>query len=340
MLTKVSIIIPARNEEKYIAKCLDSIINSGYPKELLTVYVCDGLSIDKTADIVAFYASHFSFIKLLINKDKTTPHALNLGLRADTSDIKIILGAHSEISIDFISNNIRIFNNSGNENLMCVGGIIENIYESNKSEIIGLAMASPFGVGNANFRTGGKDGFVDTVAFGAYKNEIFEKIGYFNEELIRNQDDEFNYRIIKNGYLIYLSKEIKSKYYVRSSFKKLFSQYFQYGYWKVFVNKKHNTITTGRQLVPMLFVIFIILGGIISLMFVKLALIYMIGWILYILIALFYIIKLTKRIKQYHLILYTFLLLHIGYGLGYLKGIVDFVIFKKKPNLKLHKLTR
>lgn len=326
----VSISIPCRNEEKYIARCLYSIVSCTYPKELLNVYVCDGNSIDRTQEIIQEFQSKYPFIHLLINEKQTTPHALNLGIKADDSDIKIILGAHAEIAPNYIEKCIETFKIS--KQIACVGGVLENITEDKDTEVIAKAMSSSFGVGNAYFRTGNYSGYVDTVAFGAYKREVFEKIGFFDEQLIRNQDDEFNFRLLKAGYKIYLSSEIRAAYYVRSSFSKLFKQYFQYGYWKVFVNKKHQSVTTFRQLVPFLFVLFFLFSWIFFLIPIPFfRWIYFTGIILYIIAASAFAIKITDSVNTFFKTIYVFFILHFSYGFGYLLGIKDFLILNTSP---------
>lgn len=338
MNKSVAIIIPCRNEELYIEKCINSILNSNYPIELIHVYVCDGISDDKTIAIVKKLSNENPQIKLLVNQKQTTPFALNLGLKAATQDVKIILGAHAEVTPNFIKENvITLFDK---ENVACAGGIIDNVYENNTAKIIGLAMSSQFGVGNAHFRTGVKDGFVDTVAFGAYKKEIFEAIGYFDEDLVRNQDDEFNFRLLKNGFKIYLSQKIRSNYYVRGSFSKLFKQYYQYGYWKVFVNQKHKTITTLRQIVPLLFVCFLLFGSIFSIVFPVLTYVYLAILLSYVAMAFFFAIKKSKAVKTVFLLAFTFFELHLSYGLGYLLGVIEFLIFRKTPSKKSKTLSR
>lgn len=334
----VSIIIPCRNEEKYIEKCILSIIHSNFPQELLTVYVCDGMSDDNTRSIIEKISQQHPQVKLLDNLKKTTPFALNLGLKTSSDDIKIILGAHSEVDKDFIIENVKAF--EMDEKIGCTGGVIENVYEDETSKIIGLAMSSSFGVGNAHFRTGNKDGFVDTVAFGAYDKKVFESIGYFDEALTRNQDDEFNFRLIKNNFKIFLSHKIKCKYYVRGTFDKLFKQYYQYGYWKVFVNKKHKTVTTIRQLIPLFFVMFLFFGIIVS--FINTYLLYgflvILGvyFILAILASLKFKINTVKKVK----LIYAFLILHLSYGIGYFNGMIDFLLLNKNPTEKNTELTR
>jgi GT2 family glycosyltransferase len=320
----VTIVIPCFNENEYIIRCLDSIDKQTYPKEHITTFICDGNSTDGTQELVRDYASKNNRFQLLINAHKTTPHALNLGIRNSKSDVVVILGAHSELDMDFVKKSLETFSINGN--IMCVGGILENVYANDISKTIGYAMSSPFGVGNAHFRTGTKKGFVDTVAFGAYRKEIFEKVGLFNEELIRNQDDEFNYRVTSAGYKIYLNPEIKCKYFVRASYGKLFRQYYQYGYWKVYVNRLHKTVTTGRQLIPALFVLYLLVFPISFFISGPVAIYSSLILFLYLVFAItFASIKHSNPLVMMK-ITFTFLILHLGYGIGYLKGILDFLI--------------
>lgn len=326
-MKSVSITIPCRNEAQFINRCLQSIVDSDFDKKMLSVFVCDGLSSDNTQEIIKEFTRKYPFIHLIENARQTTPFALNLGLKANNADIKIILGAHAEIYPDFINKCIEAFN--FDEKIGCVGGIIQNVYENETAEVIGKAMSSGFGVGNAHFRTGQMDGYVDTVAFGAYKKVVFEKIGYFDEELIRNQDDEFNFRLLKNGFKIYLYRQIRSKYYVRASFKKLYKQYKQYGYWKVYVNKKHQTITTLRQIVPALFVLYLMGGALLSVLHPIIMLLYLSVLTLYFLAGFYSAAKQAPSLSKILGMLSCFFILHFSYGLGYLKGIIDFLILKK-----------
>jgi glycosyltransferase involved in cell wall biosynthesis len=324
----VAIVIPCRNEEKYIARCIDSVLNQDYPKDKIFLFVCDGKSTDETQAIVKTYSHKYSNVNLLINEKQSTPFALNLGINNSDSDIVIILGAHSELYPDYVSNSVEAFN--FDPEIACTGGIIENVYENKTAEVIGKAMSSSFGVGNAHFRTGNKDGFVDTVAFGAYKREVFDKIGLFDEELVRNQDDEFNYRLLKSGFKIYLFRKIRSKYFVRASYQKLFKQYKQYGYWKVYVNKKHRAVTTIRQLVPLGFVLFLFAGCTASFFNKTLMLIFLGGIMAYVSGSAYSAWKSAANLKQFFSIVKAFFILHFSYGWGYLVGIIDFFLFGKK----------
>lgn len=338
-LPYIAVIVPARNEEKYIAHLLDSFVMADYPKDKLEILVCDGLSDDQTQFIVQTYAQKHSWIKLLTNQNCTTPYAFNLGIQsASHADIFITIGSHAAVYPDFFMQVKKAFDIS--PEIGCVGGVLENVYENEVAKAIGLAMSSPFGVGNAHFRTGDKDGYVDTVGFPAYKKEVFEKVGLFNESLVRNQDDEFNYRVTKAGYKIYLSRSIRSKYYVRGSFDKLSRQYFQYGYWKVYVNKLHKTVTTSRQLIPPAFVLFLALGLILSCCSALYAGLYAGVLILYIVGGFFFAASLSNNFAEALRIFAAFFILHFFYGSGYLKGILDFNLLGKKPSEKAKTLTR
>ncbi len=250
--TRVSVVIPCYNEESYIGNCLSSIFAQDYPLELIQVFVADGRSTDKTRAVLSSWNERWENVHMLDNPERHTPQALNIVIQASDSHVVIILGAHAEMFPDYISNCINVLND--HPEVACVGGVLDHVNENRGAEIIAKAMSSPFGVGNVRFRTGGQPGYVDTVAFGAYRREVFNKVGLFDTDLVRNQDDEFNYRILASGDKIWFDPSIRSKYFVRSSFEKLFKQYRQYGYWKVFVNVKHKTVTTVRQLVPAIFV--------------------------------------------------------------------------------------
>ncbi len=325
----ISIVIPSRNEEKYIGACLQSIVDLNFNLNLLTVFVCDGLSTDKTLEIIYEYSSKYSFIHYIENSKKTTPHALNIGIKhSQDFEYIMILGAHSKLTTNYLNYIFSIFEQ--NPDVHCVGGFLNNIYESKISEYIGKVMSSPVGVGNAYFRTGIKSGYVDTVAFGVYKKEVFDKIGMFDEELVRNQDDEFNYRMIKNNLKIYLNTDCIINYYVRSSFSKLFRQYYQYGLWKVYVNLKHHTVTTIRQTIPFIFVLYILVILLHFLIFYKLNFYLVSPLIAYFILILSTTIHLSRNLKSFSGIFISFVLIHIGYGFGYLNGIIKFLILRNK----------
>ena len=324
----ISIIIPCRNEEGYIANCLESIICSSYPLNLIEVKVVDGMSDDNTRSLIQEYSNKYDFIEIIDNIKQTTPYAFNLGIKYSSSDFIMIMGARHIISTNYISYSIDKLNQDNS--LGCIGGAVINSYENHISEVVSKAMNSSFGVGVGNFRTNSKEEiYVDTVGTPVYKVSLFYEIGCFDEQLTRNQDDDFNYRVIRAGYKIMSSGNIAVKYFVRASFSKLFKQYYQYGYWKVLVNKKHKTVTTLRQVVPFLFVsylfVFLIslwfLGGYVYIASVPL--------VLYMLLISYFSIMLSSKLSEIISLFKTYFILHFSYGLGYLEGVFNFVILNR-----------
>jgi len=229
-LSLISIIIPCRNEEKFIGKCLDSIVGQVYPKDKLELFVVDGMSTDKTREVVREYGQTYSFIAILENRMKVTPFAMNIGIRSSQGEVIILVNAHSILDKDFLKNNIEYLNKTHAD---AVGGMLNtiNVGASIISKAIPLATDSIFGAGGRRYRSRIQEGFVkDTLPYCAYRKELFDKIGLIDEDLIRDQDEEFNYRILKNGGKIFFTPKIKSYLHVRPTLKKLWKQHFQYGY--------------------------------------------------------------------------------------------------------------
>lgn len=333
----VSIVIPCYNEVNYIEKCIRSTQTQSFQEGQLDVIVVDGMSDDGTREVLLNLQEEFPNLQLVDNPERHTPKALNLGIEASSSDMAIILGAHAELEPSFVALNVEAM--LEHEQAGCVGGMIINVYENETAEVIGKAMGSRFGVGNARFRTGGKKGYVDTVAFGAYRRTALNEIGLFDLDLVRNQDDEINFRLNKHGWKIWFDPKIRSKYYVRASYSKLFKQYKQYGYWKVYVNKKHQAVTSIRQMIPFFFVAFIALATIVA--FTPLGpgpLI--LGLMLWFIGAMVATIASKASSRQYNGMLATFFILHTAYGLGYAQGIWHFLILGKTPSRTAKASTR
>lgn len=340
----VSVIIPCRNEEKYIGKCLDSIINNNYPQNALEVLVVDGMSDDRTKAVVKEYTDKNPWLKLINNPKRIIPTAMNIGIKNARGDIIIRMDAHNVYSKDYISKCVKYLNEYNVDN---VGGIWVTLPGKNTiiAESIALALSHPFGVGNAYYRIGLKEPkFVDTVPFGCYKREIFDIIGFFDEDLVRNEDDEFNTRLIKNGYKILLVPDIVSYYYARDTLAKLWKMCFQYGYFKPFVVKKSGIILTWRQLIPAAFACSLIFFGIFSLFFKSFSLIFLSIILSYLIINMgfSFLIAAKKGVKYIFTLPIIFVVLHFSYGYGYLKGILDFVIFRNhlRKNKKDIPITR
>lgn len=341
-MSLVSVIIPTRQERNTIEKCLDSVLANSYPIDKLEIIVVDGMSSDGTREIVKKYVAQYPIVKLLDNPQVITPTALNIGIKAAQGDIIVILGAHSYIDKDFLLQSVEAL--CEHPEADCVGGVACTIGTSLIGGAIASALSSPFGVGNARFRTGNYEGFVDTVAYGAYRREVFKRIGFFDEAFIRGQDAEFNYRLAKSGSKIYLTPRIRYYYYVRPSLRKFWAQYYQYGYWKARIIQKHRLPSSWRHLVSVVFLLSLVGSGILTIWSPwGLYALSIIGGS-YIAASLLFssIISAKKGWGYLPLLPLAFGAIHFGYGLGFLKGIWDFVILRKhiKHNIEDVKLTR
>ena len=324
----VSIIIPCRNEAKYIAACLDSILACGQPLDAMEIVVADGCSDDGTPDIVKRYADKYPFIRLLRNEGQTVPFALNLALRHTSASIIVRMDAHATMDAGYIQCGLDVL--ATHPEVGNVGGVFVNSFENEQARSIASAMGHRFGVGNASFRLADKDGYVDTVPYGIFRREVFEKVGMYDLQLTRNQDDELNFRIEQGGYKIYLDRKIRVHYTVRGSFKKLWRQYYQYGYFKVLVNRKHQTVTSVRQLIPMIFVAGLLLGAIVSLFSVYLFYAYLSIIFVYLSINTVVSLWLASGFASFFYTLRAFLTLHFSYGTGYWQGILDFLLLRRE----------
>jgi succinoglycan biosynthesis protein ExoA len=252
LIRTVTVVMPIRNEAGYIRDSLLSVLNQDYPKEQMEILVVDGLSNDGTREIVKELQQSHPYIRLLDNPGKIVPIGLNIALQQAKGEIVVRVDGHCQIREDYVRHCVDYLVKG---DIQGVGGPMETIGETDIAQGIALAMSSPFGVGGSAFRTvKDRTMLVDSVAFAAYTMETIRKNGLYDEELVRNQDDEYNYRLRSNGGKILLTPDIQSSYFSRSSFKSLWRQYFQYGYWKVRVMQKHPRQMVWRQFIPPAFV--------------------------------------------------------------------------------------
>lgn len=250
-LPTVSVILPVRNEAKFIRKILEHAIAQDYPAELVEIIVCDGMSDDGTREVVAELQKQAPRIRMIDNPPRITPTALNAAIAASTGDIIIRIDGHAEIADDFITENVKVLQ-SKSEVWSC-GGPIQHVGTNAFGCATAVAMSSRVGVGNATHRFPDYEGYVEGAQYPAFHRWVFSRIGNFDERLVRNQDDELNFRITQAGGKIYISRRIRALYYVRDSMRRLFRQYFQYSFWRLPVIRKHRRPTTFRQLVPPIF---------------------------------------------------------------------------------------
>jgi GT2 family glycosyltransferase len=317
----VTVVVPMYNERACIGECLGSLVKTDYPADHFEVLVLDGKSDDGSRNIVLELARMHNFIRLLDNPRRITAAAMNVGIQAARGDVIIVLSAHSFVASDFISQNVACLSKTGAD---CVGGPIHSTSQPFPGKTISLAMSSPFGVGNALFRYSQKEQYVDTVAFGAYRRQVFDEIGLFDEELVYNEDDEFNYRLRKHGGKIFLTPSIKSFYHTKTSLGQLWKQYFRYGLGKVRVIQRHPEATMIRHLVPFTFVSTLLVSGLLGLfspIFLRLCLLVLAS---YLAASLLFSFRIAARNGWKHLpvLPVVFACLHFSYGLGFSTGLL------------------
>ena len=310
--------MPIRNEEDFIGQTLKSIIEQDYPKEKIELVIADGDSNDGTISEINKLKKEFYNLKILRNKDKSMPKGFNLALNSSKSDIVLMLGGHSIVPKNYISKSVK---NLKNYNSSCAGGVIEAIGDGFWGNVIARSISSFFGIGNVSFRLkNSKSGYVNSIPFGCYKRSIFDIIGVLDEELIRNQDDEFNFRLTQSGYKIWQDSSLVIKYFCRISLKKLFNQYLQYGVYKVRVIQKRRALISFRHVIPSLFLISL---------FIPVISIYV--FLAYFLSGLFFSIKINKfNFTKLFACQITFFIIHLSYGLGFIFGQFKFINKWKK----------
>lgn len=333
----ISVVCPIYNEEKYIAKCIDSILEQDFPHDDMEVLFVDGMSSDRTREIVLEYTDKYKFIRLLDNPHRTSPYAMNIGIENAAGDTIFRMDAHAQYPDNYLSELYQKLQELPNaEN---VGGVCETLpcNETNEAYAIAEVLSNSFGMGNSYFRTGISEiRKVDTVPFGCFHKSLFKRIGLYDTDLDRNQDDELNGRIIRNGGSIYIIPSIKIKYFARDKMGKVRKMFYQYGLYKPLVNKKLGAPATLRQFVPVLFLLGIVLGAVACYFWPTFRWIYLALACLYMLICFYIGIKNAvkhKRPSLAILIPYAFFNTHISYGWGYLRGIFK-ILFKQPFNVK------
>jgi len=321
----VSVVIPMRNEARYIERCLEAVLTQDYPRERLEILVVDGMSDDNTREIVEqlFAArinqkSEIRNQKLLDNPERIVPTALNRGIRAARGAVIVRIDGHTIIEPDYVSQCVRALQETNADN---VGGPMRAVSETYVGNVIALATSSPFGVGGARFHYAETAQWVDTVYMGAYPRAVFDRIGLFDEELVRNQDDEFNFRLTRAGGKIWLDPQIKSIYFSRGALRGVWKQYYEYGFWKVRVIQKHGRPASLRHLVPALFVLALMGSALLSIITLT-PLWFLLIAVPYALAALAAsVIAARGNWRAIVLLPIVFLTLHLSYGIGFLVGL-------------------
>ncbi len=326
ILPFVSVIMPIRNEAAFIGRSLGAVLAQDYPHDHMEVLVADGMSTDDTRAIVQQLAARHADIqvRLVDNPGKIVPTGFNAALAQARGDVIVRVDGHCEIAPDYVS---RCVAHLLEDRVDGVGGPIRTVGTTPPSETIALAMSSSFGVGGSAFRTvKDKAMLVDTIAFPAYTRAAVEMAGPLDEELVRNQDDEYNYRLRKLGAKLLLAPDVRSKYYNRGSLRSLWRQYYQYGFYKVRVLQKHPRQMRLRQFVPPAFVASILGGALLSPLNKRLRALWALVITAYAVANLMASWRIARKAGRAHLrrLPLVFSILHFSYGLGFLHGLIHF----------------
>lgn len=328
----LSVIVPIYNEEKYIVQCIESIIAQDYPKDELEVLFVDGMSNDRTREIVTQYSEKYSFIHLLDNPDKIVPYAMNKGIKTAKGDIIMRLDAHSYYQNDYFSVLTKRLTelNADNVGVVCKTDVLN---KTRKTLAIREVLGNKFGVGNSVFRIGVSEiKEVDTVPFGCWRREVFEKYGLYDVRLVRNQDIELNKRIINGGGKIFIVPDTYCTYLARETYNGLGKNNFNNGKWNiltVYYTKQFKSLSL-RHFIPLIFVVSLIIPTLLSIVLCPLVFVSLFSLIAYVGLLGFISLKLSfsKKLNFFHL-LCSFIVLHISYGYGSLVGTIQLLFLKK-----------
>ena len=276
-------------------------------------------------------------VRFFENPRKIVTVGLNVLIKEAKGEFILRMDAHTEFPQDYVSKCVRYIQKYNVDN---VGGVIVTLPGSKGliAKVIAAAMSSTFGVGNSYFRTGSKEPrLVDTVPFGCFRKDIFDRIGLFDEDMVRTQDAEFNLRINKNGGKVLLVPDIVSHYHARSTFGKMMQMYVQYGYFKALSAVKIGKIMGIRQMIPAIFVSSLFILTFAALVYKPLIWLLLIDIAMYLLANIYFSFKIAFKqdLMMFPILVWTYILIHFSFGFNYLRGILDFWILKKHLHYKI-----
>ncbi len=327
----ISVVIPCFNEEKFIDSLMKNLIDQDYPKEKVEIIFADGDSTDKTKSIIEKYSGEIGYVKCIDNPDRFVSPGLNAAIKMSIGEVIIRMDAHSIYPKNYWTILVRKLDEHKADN---VGGvwITKPGADSAEAKAIVLATSHPLGIGNAGYRVGAdNDVVVDTVPYGCFRRDIFDRIGYFDNDLHRNQDDEFNGRIRKTGGKIVLIPEVTIEYFARENLDKLGTMFYQYGLYKPLVNIKLGAPATIRQFAPPLLVLSLVLLLLLSFFSLLAATLFWSECIIYGSAVLIISAKLNSfsNWKIFWFTMQSFPVIHFSYGLGYIFGWMKFSILRR-----------
>ena len=316
---KLSVIVPIYNEERFIEACVASLLAQDFPQEEMELLLVDGASTDRTPELLEKLAQeHPSVIRVLQNPKRIQSAAMNLGAKAARGTYLIRVDAHADYPPNYFSRCVSLMEETGAQNVGCIWNTQG---KTPKAQMIAMMLTSPFGVGGAAFRTGGKSGWVDTVPFGTFRKDYYESIGGFDERLARSEDNEINYRIRKNGGKIYMTDEMAVTYYCRETVSALGRMAFANGKWNVIAAKLCPGSMSLKYFVPLAFVLSLIVMPFLCLLHPVFCWLFAAELVLYLGLSLYFALQKTHEVKKLLRLWLLFPAFHIPYGLGSLAGL-------------------
>lgn len=323
-MIKVSIVVPAYNEENYITQFLQNLDAQDIDCQTTEVLIADGGSSDETLNKINSFEGKL-VLRVLPNPQRIVSTGLNKCIKEAKGEFIIRMDVHTTYAFDYVSKCVAALELNMAE---CVGGAWSIDEDITARSPVGLAFASRVGSGGAKSRKSAYSGFVDTVYLGAWRRNYLVEIGGFDELMVRNQDDELCLRIRMNGGKIYQDNKIRSTYRPRHSLKKLWKQFFQYGYWRPAVIKKHNAAGSWRQYLPPVLVVYLVFG--VTLSFVSsLGIVLLLSYPLALFFALYLEYGTSIPVGRLAHATIAVIAMHVSYGVGFL---TYFLVEKKRSN--------
>jgi GT2 family glycosyltransferase len=320
----VSVIVPVRNERRTIDRCLAALVDQEYPRERTEILVVDGDSDDGTPELIRDRARTATHVRLLSNPGRYAAQAMNLGIAAAHGDIVARVDGHALVGPDFLARCVEAL--ARRPDVDCTSGALITVGRTTTGRAIAAAMSSRAGVGWARFRVGAAgERLVDTVAFPVYRRRALERTGPFDEELVRNQDDELNLRLVRAGGKILLLPDLRIVYFCQSTLAGLWRQYSAYGFWKVRVIQKHGAPASLRHLVPGALVAALALAAVAAVVpALRPVALAVVGGYAALLLGASAVLAVRHGITLLPRIAAALATLHVAYGVGFWKGLFAF----------------